>query len=181
MIQEWAIEYEASHPGDTLTKAIPLSLELHKTVLDALNADAPIYYHETQNQFVHIRTVSLGYIDSFISDPKFASAPNPNIPSEVAPTRGEGVFELSHAQQTVEWLDGLHAILAKPKKKKDTNRIDEAKRALRSYILKFEEDQGVYDVQVAANFAGTAVALKSVPAKLNPLIRGVMNGVKVRQ
>jgi TATA-binding protein-associated factor len=113
------------------------------------------------------------------SDPRFSTIPI-QLPQHASIGGGPDMFGVSHVRQAIDWLDSLHNVLSKPKKKKDVTRIDESKRMLRELLYSFEKTKAVEDARVAAAFAAAAIALKTMPGKLTPLIKGVMNGLRVR-
>jgi TATA-binding protein-associated factor len=180
IIQEWGYEYENKHPGEGLVAVSTFANELRQISIDGLSVDPPACYHEAYSSLVTISTIAHGHIQGYLRDSRFASAglTDPQLPTP-------GLFDISHAKNAVEWLDGLHSILngatgTKIKnKRKEATKIDDAKKALRGYIVDFEETQEKQILQVQAAFAGATIALKGVPPKLTPLVRGVMNSIKV--
>ena len=188
IVQEWGYEYEKKYPGGDLVAVSTFADELRQISIDRLSGDPPACYHEACSTLVTISTIAHGHIQGYLRDSRFASAglTDPEIPTQVGTQITPGWFDISHAKTAVDWLDGLHNILngttgtTKIKnKRKEATKIDDAKKALRGYIADFEETQERQILQVQAAFAGATIALKGVPPKLTPLVRGVMNSIKV--
>jgi TATA-binding protein-associated factor len=187
IVQEWGYEYEKKHPGEDLVAVSTFANELRQISIDSLSLDPPACYHEAYSTLVTISTISHGHIQGYLRDTRFASAglADPQIPTQVGTHITPGLFDISHAKTAVDWLDGLHSVLNSPtgtkikNKRKEGTKIDDAKKALRGYIADFEETQERQILQVQAAFAGVTIALKGVPPKLTPLVRGVMNSIKV--
>lgn len=187
IVQEWGYEYEKKHPGEDLVAVSSFANELRQISIDGLSVDPPACYHEAYSTLVTISTIAHGHIQGYLRDSRFASAglTDPQIPTQVGYHITPGSFDVSHAKIALDWLDGLHSVLngatgTKIKnKRKEATKIDDAKKALRGYIVDFEEIQERQILQVQAAFAGATMALKGVPPKLTPLVRGVMNSIKV--
>lgn len=177
ILQEWSQEFESAS-GQLLTSHSPLVEELSKVVVSFLSSDPPVCYHETIHLLHQLCNVSNGIVDSFLQDSKL-SATNPGLPRTVSTACEPGTFTLAQARIAVEWLENLHSLFAKPKRKKDTVRIEDSKRSIREYIHIFEETKAAQDIQVFAAFAAAAISLKVMPPKLTPLIKSVMNSLKV--
>jgi len=187
IVQEWGYEYEKKHLGEDLVTVSTFANELRQISIDTLSIDPPACYHEAYNTLVTISTIAHGHIQGYLRDPRFASAglTDPQIPTQVGTYITPGLFDISHAKTAVDWLDGIHGVLsgasgAKVKnKRKEATKVDDAKKALRGYIADFEGIQERQILQVQAACAGVTIALKGVPPKLTPLVRGVMNSIKV--
>jgi len=187
IVQEWGYEYEKTHLGEDLVAISAFANELRQISMEGLSLDPPACYHEGYNTVVTISTIAHGHIQGYLRDSRFASAglTDPQLPTQVGTCIAPGLFDISHAKAAVDWLDGLHSVLngaagTKIKnKRKEATKIDDAKKALRGYIADFEEIQERQILQVQAAFAGATIALKGVPPKLTPLVRGVMNSIKV--
>ena len=59
-----------------------------------------------------------------------------------------------------------------------THRSSRAWRA-RANIERYGDVKAQYDVRVSAAFAAAFVALKATPDKVSPIVKGIMNGIKV--
>lgn len=179
ILQEWSSEYETA-TGNPFAASSPLADELSKVIVSVLVADPPACYHETLYVLDQLCRMCNSLVISFLQDSKF-SATNPGLPQMASLGSEAGSFTLVHARSTVDWLDNLHNLFQKPKKKKDVTRIDDSKRSIRELIHVFEEMKSAEDSQVAAAFASAAIALKAIPPKLTPLIKGVMNSIKTEE
>lgn len=177
ILREWAVGYESS-TGDRLVSHSNLAEDLSKILLAAISADPPNCYHESFPLLDHMCKITFLQLNSFLVDPRF-SGTTIQLPQQASIGGGPEFFGISHVRQAVDWLDNLHNLLPKPKKKRDGNRIDESKRILRELLHSFEKTKTIEDARVAAAFAAAAIALKTMPSKLTPLIKGVMNGLRV--
>lgn len=177
ILQEWAMGYEKSS-GNRLISHSNLCEDLSKVLLTSLSSEPPNCYHESFPLLDHMCKMANLQVNSFLPDPRFNTT-SIQLPQNASIAGGPDVFAVSHVRQAIDWLDSLHNLLPKPKKKRDVNRIDESKRILRELLHSFEKAKAVEDARVAAAFAAAAIALKTMPPKLTPLIKGVMNGLRV--
>jgi TATA-binding protein-associated factor len=177
--QEWSSEHEVL-TEQPLTSQSTLAEEVSKIVLDLLVGDPSPCYHETMPQLDHLCAVTNSLVDSFLHDNRI-NATDPRLPRQISFGGDQGSFTISQARLAVDWLDGLHELFVKPKKKKDSTRIDDAKRTIRELIHVVEESKAMQDSKVFAGLAGAAISLKAMPPKLTPLIKSVMNSIKVNK
>ncbi|KAG8867854.1 TATA-binding protein-associated factor mot1 [Serendipita sp. 405] len=175
-LQEWAIEYKSS-TGNSLVSGYKLAEELNTITLNLVASDPPSCYHETYSLLDQLCRLCNSLVGSFLQDSKL-NASNPGLPQQASINGTDGGFTLNHARTTVDWLDNLHNLFVKPKKKRDSTRIDDAKKNVREQIRTFEETKMNQDTQVMAALASAAFALEALPPKLSPLIKGVMNSIK---
>jgi len=66
-------------------------------------------------------------------------------------------------------------------KQKELPAIDAKQREIAASISQYGEIKEPHDARVSAAVAGALIALREMPPKLNPVIRSVMNGVKVSE
>jgi TATA-binding protein-associated factor len=177
ILQEWSLEFEMTSDVP-LTSHSPLANELSKIVVPFLSSDPPACYHENLFLLNQLCSITNNSVDSFLHDSRLNTT-NPNLPRSTSLACDEGSFTIAQARLAVDWLDNLHNSFIKPKKKKDGARIEDAKRSIREYIYVFEENKGVADIQVLAAFGAAAISLKSMPPKVTPLIKSIMNSLKV--
>lgn len=178
ILQEWALEYEWSS-GHPLPSYLKLAEELGNKILETIIVESPSCYHETFPLLLQLCKTSNLYIDTFLQDSKLNTT-DPGIPRNPSTTGDASSFTIASARLAIEWLDGLHNLFTKPKKKKDGTRIDDAKKSIRELIFTFEERKNTQDMRVSAALASTAISLKNMPPKLTPLIKGITNSLKVR-
>jgi TATA-binding protein-associated factor len=178
ILQEWADEFQHTS-GRPLSSHLKLAEDLGNIVLEFIATDPPTCYHETFSLLHQCCNVANVHADIFMNDPKL-NAPAAGIPRAVS-LLDPGFFTIDSAKASIEWFDGLHNLFQKPKKKKDTARVEDAKKAVRELMYTFEERKSLQDLRVYAALAAAAVSLKNMPSKLTPLIKGVTNSLKVSE
>ena len=90
-----------------------------------------------------------------------------------------GCFTIDTAQQAVgEMFTKLKDSLGRTKKR-ELAIIKEKRLKVVTSIERYIEVKAQYDVRVAAAFAAAFVAFKSTPEKVSPIVKGIMNSIKV--
>lgn len=128
-----------------------------------------------------IQAESQGLVNAFAVEGKVKRDKLPELPTTVDALReADDVFSLATARSVaMTHFETLSTALSKAMTKTVLPALKERQRKLLSSIGLFVVMKEKYDVQVFAAMAGAMVALRTMPAKLNPIIRSIMNGVKV--
>ncbi|CAE6409738.1 unnamed protein product [Rhizoctonia solani] len=178
IVQEWALA-QPTIGGVPLAKASPLAEQCSTHLLTFLEKDCPASYHE---MLVHLRGLALDcrtLLTCFSDDAKVPAAKIPIMPDRLDPEGAEeGTFTLAYAQRFVgEIFDGLKGSIPRGKKKEIVG-LEEKKSRIVLSIERYGVVKGQWDTRVLAAVAATLIFLRVHPAKLNPLVRSIMNGVK---
>lgn len=180
--EEWALQHSAMAPPSSplLIELSPFARELSHRTLAWLQAPPPATYHEMLPLFARIHTECNGLMTSFVTDCKVSKASLPLMsPDYDATGMKEGSFSLEDARAIVgREFTRLKDSLGRTKKRELAHLADKRK-SVEASINRYEEIKEQNDVRVAAAFAAAFVALKTTPDKVTPLVKGVMNGIKV--
>ena len=64
-------------------------------------------------------------------------------------------------------------------KRKELAILKDKRAQIAVNIERYTEVKAQYDIRVSAAFAAAYVALKATPEKVSPIVKGIMNGIKV--
>jgi Domain of unknown function (DUF3535) len=146
-----------------------------------LQGEPPAAYHEMAFTLARIHGECTNLLQSFAFDCKVPWAEIPTLSTEIDLTGSkQGGFSLASAEATVEGdYTKLKDRLGKTKKR-ELAVIAEKRKTVISSIERYKEVKMQHDIRVCAAFAAAYVALKNTPDKVSPIVKGVMNGIKVR-
>jgi TATA-binding protein-associated factor len=176
IIQEWAL----AQATPALGKTSPLAGECSTHLLAFLEQDCPVSYHEMG---AHLRGLALdcrALLQSFAEDAKVPAAKLPALPDRIDTEGKESdAFTVEFAQRFAgETFDTLKGSVPRGRKK-EIGGLEEKRGKIVFGIERYGVVKGQLDVRVCAAVAGALIALRVYPSKLNPLVRSIMNGVKV--
>ncbi len=178
----WAREYDArAESGAPLLIEISgLAAELSQKTLAWLQADPPAAYHEMAFTLARIHGECLNLLQSFTTDCKIPAAAIPPLGTEIDVTGTKpGCFTIETAQAAVgSMFDKLKESLGRTKKR-ELAIIKDKRLKVVSSIERYTEVKAQYDVRVSAAFAAAFVAFRSTPDKVSPIVKGIMNSIKV--
>ena len=177
LVEEWAA---FSNERKINLKDNKFAVSLSEQLTNILVTDVPATYSEMALVLTQIRSECQIVYSSFINDGKVSKDIIPSIPSEVDPTGSiEGAFSLSIAELLVgsQYEEIVRNVSSR--KKNMIQMIDDRRKKVQSTILFYKTRKDRYDTQVYSAIAAAVVALKALPQKLNPVIRSIMNSVKV--
>ena len=179
--EEWAREYEVrAKDGAPLLDKSPLAKDLSVKALQFLQNEPPPAYHEMMYTLARLHSECFNLLQAFSHDCRLPITRIPNLGTEIdiMGTR-EDCFTISTAQAAVgEMFDKLKDSLGRTKKK-ELAIIKEKRGHVAANIERYIEVKAQYDVRVSAAFAAAFVALKATPDKVSPIVKGIMNGIKV--
>ncbi|SRR5258708_6768097 len=183
IIQEWAVEsgLPKSYYGEsTLISTSPLATTMVARFSEYLQSEPPSSYYEMYAFLSRIANDCRALFTQFASDGKVPHTKIPELPANVdAFGREQGGFTLSTANDAVSTsFDVLKAHVPKGRKK-ELPALEAKRQKINFSIKQYTDTKEQHDSRVAAAVAGALIALRSMPSKLNPVIRSVMNGVKV--
>jgi TATA-binding protein-associated factor len=180
--EEWAREYEAtaSPSAPRLIDKSALARELSAKTLDWLQSDAPPAYHEMTPNLARIHTECFQLLQAFAQDCKIPISVIPYLYTEVdIMGRNPNAFNLATAHASVGgYFTQLKDMLGRTKKR-EVAAIVEKRTVVIGFIDRYITLKAHHDVRVSAAFAGAFVAFRSTPDKVSPVVKGIMNGVKV--
>lgn len=181
--EEWARENESrSTPNSPLLiDSSPLAKELSEKILAFLQTDAPAAYHEMAFTLSRLHGECYNLLQSFAYDCKLPISSIPQLGTEIDITGARSdCFTIRTAEAAVgDMFNRLKDALGRTKKK-ELAIIKEKRNHVVTNIERYGEVKAQYDVRVSAAFAAAFVALKATPDKVSPIVKGIMNGIKVR-
>lgn len=179
--EEWAREHDARTTEDTpLLDKSSLAKDLSVKTLQFLQNDPPPAYHEMMHTLARLHAECYNLLQAFSHDCKLpiSHIPNLGLEIDIMGTRPD-CFTISTAQSAVgEMFDKLKDALGRTKKK-ELAIIKEKRSHVVANIERYLEVKVQYDIRVSAAFAAAFVALKATPDKVSPIVKGIMNGIKV--
>jgi len=184
VIEEWAKHYGAEPSTSKcppLIEVSALAREMSNRTLAWLQSEPPAAYHEMAFTLARIHGECTNLLHSFAFDCKIPWIEIPTLGTEIDLTGSkEGGFSLASAEAAVERdYAKLRDRLGKAKKR-ELAVIAEKRKTVISSIERYKEVKTQHDIRVCAAFAAAYVALKNTPDKVSPIVKGVMNGIKVR-
>jgi TATA-binding protein-associated factor len=151
----------------------PLAGRLAKTLVTMVESPAPAAYTETDLLFDRLFSECLGLYQVFQQQGK--------VPAATIPTLNREGFTLARAQQAVKAdFEALVPHIGRGLKKSALPVLEERRRKVIADIGLLQESKERQDVQLMAAAGAAVIVLGAIPAKLNPLIRSIMNSIKVR-
>jgi TATA-binding protein-associated factor len=179
VIEEWARGHDTTHPT-VLLEVSPLARDLSVQLLLWLQSDTPIAYHEMVFLLSRLHVDCYNLLHGFVTECRIAAACIPNLGTEIDPTgENSACFTIHTAREAVGTMfDELKNMLGRTKKKEVAGLV-ERRNAVAASIERFFDTKSEYDIRVSASFAAAYIALKATPEKVSPIVKGIMNGVKV--
>ena len=182
IVQEWAAEFDSMSPVPQSLKATsPLAGRMVTRFFLFLQTDPPKSYHEMYLVLSRISGECRTLLNSFVTDAKVPAARLPELPTTID-TNGTSQlgFTIETASNVVGNMFEMLKASTTRHKRKELPALEEKRQKIEFSIKQYAEVKEQHDARVAAAVAGALIALREMPPKLNPVIRSVMNGVKVR-
>jgi TATA-binding protein-associated factor len=119
-------------------------------------------------------------MQTFVNDARVPQSSVPQIGGHMDPTGADpNAFTLDTARA---WATTIYDALIKevPKsRKKDMTALSERRLKIAASIERYVATKSEYDTRVSAAYSAAFIALRSTPDKVSPIVKGIMNGVKV--
>jgi len=181
--EEWARQYEGtlSATRPPLLDTSSLAQEITVETLAWLQGKPPPAYHEMALALSRIHTDCVAVLHMFATDCKLPMSAIPFLGTDIDIS---GTKEKCFTIEKANWAVGteytrLKDLLGRTKKK-ELATIAEKRNAILASIERYNDVKIQHDVRVSASFAAAFVAFKSTPDKVSPVVKGIMNGIKVR-
>jgi TATA-binding protein-associated factor len=182
--EEWAQELDTASKAKvgspTLLDQSSLARELSSRTLAWLQNPPPAAYHEMTLTLHRIHGECTSLLHMFVTDCKLPSTSIPMLGTEIDITGTKpGSFTIDSARAAVgPMFNRLKETLGRAKKKELAIIMDK-RIGVETNINRYSEVKAQYDIRVSAAFAAAFVAFHSAPDKVSPVVKGIMNGVKV--
>ncbi|TDL27615.1 SNF2 chromatin remodeling protein [Rickenella mellea] len=185
VVEEWCRRYDEKSlttEGKTykpIVEVSTLASDISQKILSWLQNDTPVAYHEMALSLSRIFIECTNLLQSFVHDCKVPASSLPSLGGAIDITGSqEGCFTINIASAAVgPMFEKLKDSLGRTKKK-ELAAIQEKRQKVIISIDRYKEIKVQHDIRVSAAFASAFVALKVVPDKVSPIVKGIMNGVK---
>lgn len=188
IVEEWSLKYDdstmktemADDSKALLTDKSVLAKSLSREILEFLQSDPPVAYHEMTLSLGRLFSECSALLQSFVHDCKISQSSIPFLGSTVdIHGTEEGAFSIVTAQNVAGPIfTKLKESLGRTKKK-ELIILQDKRQRLSLSIQHYNEIKTQHDIRVSAAFAAAGVALKLHPDKVSPIVKGIMNGIKV--
>jgi TATA-binding protein-associated factor len=167
IVREWATAApEAARSADLGPTLIPLL------------APRPTY-SEMSTMLTRVYTEVKALFSAFTTEGKVKKDRIPDLPSRVDPLGGADAFTLDTARRAVgPTFEALTGLLKGASAKSVLANLRDRQRKAMSSIGFFSAMKERLDVQVSASVAGALIALLTMPPKVGPVVKAVMDAVK---
>lgn len=184
VVQEWAKDVDAQQPGHSVSLGVTdgHAQEIAKTLVSLVEGPSKATYREMSALFKQLHSDCTGLVASFASEGKIPKERLPRVPSKIDPLgKDTNSFTLEMAQMIIETtFDQLVKMLSKSISAQALPALTKRRyKAMASYGF-FVTSKERYDVKVSTAVCGALIALRVMPAKFGPVVKSVMDGVKVR-
>jgi TATA-binding protein-associated factor len=177
IIQEWA----SSEDEFQLKSVVPLGNDVSTRnitpiLVKYMESSLPANYLEMTIALQRIQTECQTLLHAFSVEGKISKDKIPTLPT----VNGTTGFTLNTAQIAVgQHFDSLVSLLSKNATKNTLPSLQDRKRKVLGSIGYFSVMKERYDLQVAAAIAGALIALRVMPSKFRPVVKSLMDAVKV--
>lgn len=164
-------------------QATDLKTQFLNSLNELLNSDRPPIYRDLISYMQIVWSQCQSLLNAFRDVGRISQSKIPRIAAVVQgdANAGADAFSLEHAEKIVnEEFTRLKRALLPTQKLMSSQALADARA---NAVTAIEEAQNVKkqrDVRILAAAAGACIATNDLPKKLNPLIHGVMESVKVR-
>lgn len=182
--EEWAHLYD-SHP-ESESSQIPflhgstLAHEITDKTLSWLQGKPPAAYHEMAFALSRLHADCTSLLQLFSTDCKLPMSSIPSLGAEIDLSGTiKGHFSIEVAQQAMGAMyTKLKDSLGRTRKK-ELALIAEKRNTILASIQRYNEIKSQHDIRVSSSFAAAFIAFKNTPDKVSPVVKGIMNGIKV--
>jgi TATA-binding protein-associated factor len=173
--------YMASSIVTESDSATPISGEITTLLLGYFERPRPATYSEMSALLKRIQIDCQALMQAFNTEAKVSKDRIPTIPTTVDPlSTSSSTFSLATAQMVIsKHFDALCSLLSKHAAKNVLPSLKDRQMRIMISVGKYGVMKERYDTQVMAGIGGALVALGSLPAKIGPVVKAIMDSVKV--
>ncbi|KZV99116.1 hypothetical protein EXIGLDRAFT_258645 [Exidia glandulosa HHB12029] len=179
-VEEWAHNTDATSDTPTALISIsPLADDLGKTMLAFLESNSTMSYYELQLPLGILMADCTALMQGFVNQCKVPASKVPQVP-QVLDVNGDqpDAFTIATASEIAERTFKQVKDTLGRTKRKELAILEERRRKILAAIEAYGEQKTQHDTRVSAAFAAAVISLRLPPAKLSPIIKGIMNGIK---
>lgn len=180
IVEEWAREHDRES-AQPLIEGSSLAKELSAKTLAWLEAGPPAAYHEMAILLSRLHAECYNLLQGFATECKLPPMSIPTLGTTIDLTGTDSTaFNIESAKAATGPIFTTLRDLLGRKKAKELAVLSEKRDQIEAGIKRYLDTKTEYDIRVSAAFAAAFIALKSTPEKVTPLVKGIMNGIKVR-
>jgi len=182
--EEWAHLYDSHSEAESsnipLVQYSTLAQEITNKTLSWLQGKPPASYHEMAFALSRLHVDCTSLLQLFSIDCKLPMSSIPSLGTEIDLSGTiKGHFSIEVAQQAMgPMYTRLKDSLGRTRKK-ELALIAEKRNSILASIRRYNEVKSQHDIRVSSCFAAAFVAFKNTPDKVSPVVKGIMNGIKV--
>lgn len=152
-----------------------------QTLIELAESPPKSTYREMTTLLRQIQAECQNLLSAFATEGRISKDKIPSIPSHVDATgKSSTSFSLDTAQQVIgPHFDALSRSLSKQMSAKALPGLTSRQRKVMASIGYFMVMKERYDVQVSTAVCGALIAMRVMPSKFGPVVKSVMDGVKV--
>lgn len=182
--EEWARKYLERQKSATLQPILEISMaqEITNKTLTWLQGNPPSVYYEMAFALSRIQSDCTSLLQMFSTECKLPMSSIPSLGHEVDITgsnTGHDSFTIDKAHEAIGTIYTRLKDRLGRTRKKELSMMAEKRNAVVASIERYNEVKAQHDIRVSAAFASAFVAFKSTPDKVSPVVKGIMNGIKV--
>ncbi|EJD46099.1 SNF2 superfamily chromatin remodeling protein [Auricularia subglabra TFB-10046 SS5] len=183
IVEEWARQIEADSDAEKPTPLVtisPLADDMGKAMQAFLEGPLPLSYHEQFTPLCSLMTECTSLMQGLVTRCKVATTKVPTVPQLVnLEAEREGTFTISTATDIAKktFSKIVKESLGRTKRK-EVALLEEQRKKLEAAVDAYNETKSQYDTRVCAAYAAAVISLRLPPAKLSPIIKGIMTGIK---
>lgn len=166
------------------TMAVELFLPPILEVLSSADHSLLPYFRELVQILKYIRTSCLQLFDTFVTNGKLSLSKVPQLPVVVQgePEAGPSAFGIEYAQRVATDIYDKALKTLSPTYRLSANRsLEDAKHRVLVAIEEAECAVNTRIISILAGYASALIALDGIPKKLNPIIRSLMDSIKLEE
>ncbi|PWN20339.1 hypothetical protein BCV69DRAFT_270773 [Microstroma glucosiphilum] len=173
VVQEWA------EAGEMVSSTASLTDRL----LDLINAPPPPTWSEMTLRLTRMQTDCVALLRAFQNEGKVPKAKLPTLPTYVDSLgHDHSAFTVESAQRVVTSDYDLLSTAIGPKLRQMVlPLLSDRRHKIIAAVAFYRDAKDKQDTQVYAAISAALIALKTLPSKLNPIIRSIMNSVKFEE
>lgn len=174
IITEWST--------NDVEKSDPLVTEVTPLLLSHFEQPRPATYSEMNSLLKRIQIDCQGLMTAFNTEGKISKDRIPTLPTIVDSLGSSAAsFSLTTAQTVISsHFDALSNLLSKHASKNVLPNLKDRQMRIMMSVGKYGAMKERYDTQVMAGIGGALVALQTLPAKIGPVVKAIMDSIKVR-
>ncbi|KAL9933818.1 hypothetical protein V8E36_007476 [Tilletia maclaganii] len=177
IVQEWAQQTDSSNLSSDTANGLSAWL------IAILENPAPPTYAEMEVALSRLQRECQSLYWAFHAEARVARDKIPTLPAQIdALGRRADAFTVETARRVVgAGYEALLKLVGSKSKKTHGPALEERRRRVIVSLGFYQGRKEKSDVQVFAAVAGALVAMRAMPAKLNPVVRSIMNSVKFEE